>query len=295
MERWMRQGIALQRSKEKLMWRFLMLAPMLFMTVSAHAELRVVYPNEEGAAGQNYGTQVLALALAKSGVPYTLTINPVRVNQERARAMIEEGETSVYDFGTSAEFEQRLLPVYFPIDRGFLGYRVFVIHRDNADAFASINSLEQLREKTAGQGVNWSDTAILRHAGLTVHVAPWESLFQMVESKRFDFFPLGVSEASTLLHQYQSLAPHAIVEQHLVLIYPFGRLFFVRKDNAALRDAIQRGLEQAFADGSFQQLFEDFWSLSLTPVNLKERTPIRISNPNLTPAFLKIPRKYFYD
>src|SRR5215470_2307324 len=157
------------------MWRFLMLAPMLFMTVSAHAELRVVYPNVEGAADQNYGAQVLALALAKSRVPYTLTIHPARVNQERARMMIEEGQISVYDFGTSAEFEQRLLPVYFPIDRGFLGYRLFVIHRDNTDAFASITSIEQLREKTAGQGVNWSDTAILRHAGITVHVAPWES------------------------------------------------------------------------------------------------------------------------
>jgi len=137
--------------------------------------------------------------------------------------------------------------------------------------------------------------AALGQKPITVHVAPWESLFQMVESKRFDFFPLGASEASTLLHEYQSLAPNAIVDTHLVLIYPFGRLFFVRKDNAALRDAIQSGLEQAFADGSFQQLFEDFWSLSLTPVNLKERTPIRISNLNLTPAFLKIPRKYFYD
>jgi hypothetical protein len=117
----------------------------------------------------------------------------------------------------------------------------------------------------------------------------------MVESKRFDFFPLGASEASTLLHEYQSLAPNAIVDTHLVLIYPFGRLFFVRKDNAALRDVIQSGLEQAFADGSFQQLFEDFWSLSLTTVTLKERTQIRISNPNVTPAFLNIPRKYFYD
>ena len=277
------------------MWRFLMLAQLLVITVSTHAELRVVYPNEEGAAGQNYGAQVLALALAKSGIPYTLTIHPARVNQERARVMIEEDEVSVYDFGTSAAFEQRLLPVYFPIDRGLLGYRLFVIHRDNADAFASITSIEQLREKTAGQGVNWSDTAILRHAGITVHVAPWESLFKMVDSKRFDFFPLGASEAYTFLNKYQSLAPNSIVEQHLVLIYPFGRLFFVRKDNTALRDAIQRGLEQAFADGSFQQLFEDFWSLSLTTVNLKERTPIRISNLNLTSAFLKIPRKYFYD
>src|SRR5262249_26590574 len=149
--------------------------------------------NEEGAAGQNYGAQVLALALAKSEVPYTLTIHPTRVNQERTRVMIEESQISVYDFGTSAEFEQRLLPVYFPIDRGFLGYRLFVIHRNNADTFASINSIEQLREKTAGQKINWSDTTILRNAGITVHVAPWESLFKMIDSKRFDFFPLGAS------------------------------------------------------------------------------------------------------
>src|SRR5262249_44327540 len=86
-----RLHVGSQRAKEKLMWRFLLLAQMLFITVSTHAELRVVYPNEEGAAGQNYGAQVLALALAKSGIPYTLTIHPARVNQERARVMIEEG------------------------------------------------------------------------------------------------------------------------------------------------------------------------------------------------------------
>ena len=157
------------------------------------------------------------------------------------------------------------------------------------------NSLEQLREKTAGQGVNWSDTALLRHAGIPVHVAPWESLFKMVDSKRFEFFPLGAMEVYRLLKESKALAPNAIVDKHLVLIYPFGRLFFVRKDHTALRDAIQSGLEQAFADGSFQQLLEDFWSLSLTTINLKARTQIRISNPTLTPAFLNIPRKYFYD
>jgi hypothetical protein len=275
----------------------LVCAQWLLMLGVAAAPLKVLYPNVDGIGSNAYGYKVLELALSKCGVPYQLSLDATPVNHERARIKIDTGEVSVFDFGTSAQFERRLLPVYFPIDRGLNGYRLFIIHRDRAADFAAINTIGQLRKMRAGQGVNWSDIAILQHAGIEVQVAPFDSLFKMIDIERFDFFPLGANEAFGFLEAHKASAPHAIVEQHIVLIYPFGRLFFVRRGNTALRDAILRGLEAAFDDGSFQALLgshADFAS-TLKSARLKERVQIHIDNPFLTPEFRRIPKKYFFD
>jgi len=56
-----------------------------------------------------------------------------------------------------------------------------------------------------------------------------------------------------------------------------------------------RGLEVAFADGSFQRLLEndDSFKAIKERVNLAKRTILEVDNPNLTPSFRKIPAKYF--
>lgn len=275
----------------------LIVAMLLSGLATAEAPLRVVYPNVDGLEADAYGYKVLDLALRKSGAAYELSLNPVRVNHERARVMIETGEVSAYDFGTSVEFERRFLPVYFPIDRGLNGYRLLVVHRDNAEEFRQIKSIDQLRRKTAGQGLRWSDIPILERAGIKVFTAPFESLFRMVQYKRIDFLPLGANEVHYLLEKHKPDAPDAVVDSNLLIIYPFGRLFFLRKGNEKLRDAILKGLETAFNDGSFQALLNDYFfrNAQADAAGLASRTPIHLENPALTPEFGRIPQKYFYQ
>lgn len=276
------------------MTTFLAILAMLLSGIVQAEPLRVKYPNVDGLEAHAYGYRVLNLALRKSGVDYELSLHPLNVNQERARIMIDNGEISVADFGTSAEFERRYLPVYFPIDRGLNGYRLLVVHKDNADEYGRMRSITQLWGKTAGQGVRWSDIAILERAGIKVASASIDGLFRLLERKRIDFVPLGANEVHYLLDKYSDAAPHAVVDSNLLIIYPFGRLFFVQKGNERLRDAIHKGLEAAFEDGSFQALLSEYFFPSTDLSALARRTILHLENPSLTAEFRKIPHKYFY-
>jgi len=276
--------------------KFIVAVLCLLLTGQASATvLEVIYPTAEERPPEDYGYQVLELALSKSGQPYHLSLSKLKMNLERARSELKAGGVSVCDFGTGKAYEEAFLPVYFPIDRGLSGYRLFIINKSLAPAFAAIRNLSDLRGKVAGQGRGWADTQILNAAGIRVHTAEFEDLFRMVDAKRFDFYPLGVEEVYPLLARYQHLAPDSIVESTLVLHYPFARLFFVRRDNTELRDAILLGLKRALADGSLQKLLSqnDLFSGSLKRADLKHRVLIEIDNPTLSAAFRAMPAEYF--
>ncbi|SFV01492.1 substrate-binding periplasmic protein [Pseudoduganella namucuonensis] len=264
---------------------------LLLTMAPAWCALNVVYPRIDERPPDDYGYKVLELALAKSGVPHALSMSKVKMNQERARLLLERGEISVLDAGVSADFEARYDPVYFPLDRGLSGYRLLLIHKERAPDFARIRTLGQLAEMTAGQGPGWADIKILSAAGIGVKTAEFASLFRMVNAKRIDFYPLGADEILPLLERYRAQAPDVVVEPHLALHYPFARLFFVRKGDQELRDAIHAGLRKAFADGSLQKLLD--LDIRLRD-NLRERTIIQLDNPNLSNAFRQIPREYFH-
>lgn len=272
------------------------MAGMLVPMAPAWCALSVVYPRIEERPADDYGYKVLDLALAKSGVPYALSMSGVKMNQERARFLLERGEISVLDAGVSADFEARFDPVYFPVDRGLSGYRLLLIHKERAQDFARVRTLGQLAEMTAGQGPGWADIKILGAAGISVKTAEFESLFRMVNAKRIDFYPLGAEEIFSLLERYRAQAPDIVVEPRLALHYPFARLFFVRKGDQALRDAIHTGLQKAFADGSLQKLLESDirFRASTQRANLKERTIIELDNPSLSNAFRRMPKEYFH-
>ena len=123
-----------------------------------------------------------------------------------------------------------------------------------------------------------------------------ENLIRMVEAKRIDYFPLGANEAHSLLDTYSEKGPNVVVEPTLLLIYPFGRLFFVHKENKELHDIVQTGLIKSFENGSFWELFQSHPSnhALFVKANLKYRYQILIDNPLMTEAFKKIPQEYFF-
>ncbi len=273
----------------------LTLACALSLT-AAHAQIRVVYPNLEEREG--YGYSILALALEKSGVDYTLEIYGKRINMERAKYLLDRGDISVIDLGTSAEFESRWDAVYFPIDRGLSGYRLMFVNEELLPAFAAIRDVRTLSGYSAAQGTDWADTAILRHAGIDVlESARFDTLFKMVDARRVDFFPLGVEEIGTFRDRYADLLTHTAIEPTMALHYPFARLYFVRKGNTELETAILRGLERAFADGSFQRMFAGDPGVvkSLGIANLGNRRILEMENPYMSDRFKAIPGEYFYS
>ena len=56
--------------------------------------------------------------------------------------------------------EEALLSVRVPVDKGLLGYRVFLIQAADQPRFTGVQSLEQLRQLRFGQQREWSDVAV---------------------------------------------------------------------------------------------------------------------------------------
>ncbi|MDD9302178.1 MAG: transporter substrate-binding domain-containing protein [Desulfobacter sp.] len=266
--------------------------------VICDANMTIVFPNIDGTGEKGYGYQLMKLVLKKTGKPYKLIFRHDPVNQERAFNYLKKGLFSVVDGCAGRALEEKAWAVYIPIDRGLLGWRVFIIHQDQEKEFSQISHLDQLQVKVAGQGIKWVDIKILEQSGIKVIASPKiDNLFRMVHAGRFDFIPLGVSEVYGFLEQYGKDLPKLMVEKSLTLVYPLGRFFYVKKGNAALHEDIARGLEAAWADGSFQQFIfhHPFTQQGLNRCRLSQRAIVSIDNPFTTQAFNLIDPKWWYD
>lgn len=271
---------------------------LLLGSCGAKAAINVVYPNIDGAGRDGLGYQMLSLALSKSNQPYSIRLAPAVVNQERALAMLQSGQINVVDTGGSEALAERFDPVYRPIDLGLLGWRVFVIRKDEASLFANVHTLDDLKRFTAGQGVNWPDVRILRSAGLRViEVDTVENLISMVRGKRFGFLPLGATEAYGFLSLYGQHSPELNVEKTVALVYRFGNIFYLKRGNPELKAAIERGLDAALADGSLLRLLKTnaIFQDAFERAELKNRLIIRIPTPSFPKGLDTISPDWWFD
>lgn len=129
---------------------------------------KVIYPNIDGIGRESIGYSVLKLALEKSEPNIDVYLDKQEVNQTRAKYMVEIGQADVFDSGFQPQLEARFKPIYLPIDRGILGWRLFIIHKDNASALGKVQNIEDLKRFLFGQGSGWGDIDILEKAGLKV-------------------------------------------------------------------------------------------------------------------------------
>ncbi|MFB9134929.1 hypothetical protein ACFSJQ_01980 [Vibrio olivae] len=279
------------------MWRAWVLGWLIGVSASISAAQEVVYPNLSGLGTGSLGYAALTLALEKSGQDYQVRFDSREVTATRMQLMLEQGEIDVMDGGYLPQVADRFDIIYRPIDMGISGWRVFIVHRDNAERLASVKTLEQLKAFVLGQGNGWNDVDILRHAGLTViTTAKLNNLISMMEVKRFDLLPLGANEAYQLLQQFTSQDSALQVDDAITLVYPFGRFFYVRKDRLKLKQAIEQGLDRALEDGSLLSLLQShpFSRNAFERANLNQRQPIYIETPNLTKQFKAIEDKWWY-
>ncbi|MDH3353893.1 MAG: hypothetical protein OEL79_01615 [Chromatiales bacterium] len=230
--------------------------------------------------------RVLTLALDQSVPefgPYRLT-SSTPMEQGRMVAELEHNNSiHVASFAPNAERESRLLPVRIPVTKGLLGIRVCLIRKGTQELFNGVQSLEEWRERglTIGQGTHWPDTTILEHNGLTVRkTAKYESLFKMLISKRFHCFSRSVSEVLPELDRYAEQGIE--LERNLALVYRLPTFFFVSRDNPRLARRLNRGMQLAQQDGSFDRLINENYAPQFKQLGLSQRTAIPLDNPLLS-------------
>jgi hypothetical protein len=264
------------------------------MTAGAAETVRFPRPEFEGDHRYDYALRVLQLALSKSGVDYRIEQAAVAMNQERQVEEIEAGRSlDVGPIPSSAEREARLLPIFIPLNKGTLGWRLGLIRKGDAARFKGIDTLEDLKHVRLAQGQEWPDTQILRANGIPVITAPrYEGLFKMLTGKRFDYFPRSLME----IWDEQALNSATLeVETHVALHYFYDAYFMVIRKNSKLAEDLRNGLEKAIADGSFDKLFMQYYGERLRKAHVETRSVIELENPLLTPGTPSNRPELWYD
>ncbi len=230
-----------------------------------------------------YFVEVLKLALDKTntdGLPLRIAPDPFNANQDRMLRQVKEGSTDVTWAVTSAERERVHLAVYFPLARGLLGYRVFLVHPDNQQSFGA-RAPGELKQSISVQGIGWPDTDIMRFNGYRVEEVPLTMMFKLIETKMADYFPRSVMEVDYELATRPSA--QLVIEPHLAFYYPSPTYFFVSKRNRSLAERLKKGLDLALADGSLIALYNQQGFAQSANNMLRERQIIRLQSPVLTP------------
>lgn len=239
--------------------------------------------------GYSYFLDILHLAFAKADQPYIL--NPVEVRQvpdSRSMIFLKQGKYDVMWMHTNAERESELRPIRIPVFKGLVGWRIFLIKSNAVEFFDSFET-DMLRVLYAGLGHDWPDVKIMESNGYAVRKAVnWRSVLGLLEQQRVDYFPRGINEIWREMGELSD--PKIMVDKRFALHYLSANYLFLSKENEALAKVIERGLEKAVADGSFDKLFYSYFGNTIVRSNLGTREVIELQNPDLptsTPIWRK--------
>ena len=261
---------------------YMLLIALICTTVSA--DEKVIRVNNFSDPNAGYAISMLRLALRYIDKPYRIEISTNDMTQARVNEEVRIGGNLDLAWTSSdAKMEATVLPIRITLFKGLLGYRILIINKHDQAKFDRVETLEDLKQLTFGQGRTWADTNILEANGFTVIKAnKYPSLFYMVEGGRFDAFPRGVHEPFGELAQRPEL--ELAVEKNLMVAYKMPFYLFVSKNNPELAHDIETGFNRAIADGSFDEAFMNAPEVKdvIEKANMKNRKVFYIDNPTLS-------------
>jgi hypothetical protein len=255
---------------------------ILFLSIQTQAA--TLRYNRGGDPNVDYCIAMLSLALSKIGSDYQLEGVPGEMTQVRQVEAIKNGELDVMWAGTSKELEDEVEPIRVPLFKGLLGHRFLIIRQGDQARFNQVENIQDLRSISLGQGTAWIDTKVLEANQLkVVKTMKYQNLFYMLDGGRFDAFPRAVFEPFNEIAGLPQL-PLA-VEERLMLVYKMDFYLFVSKNRKQLARDLERGLDMAIADGSFDKIFmsSPLVQEAISKGNLKNRIVIPLDNPFNSP------------
>jgi hypothetical protein len=248
-----------------------------------------------------YHWQVLTHALEKTSAKYgPYRVRPADFMSEERQAFElrrQSGKLTVLLRGDTLEYDKAFECVRIPVDKGLLGYRVFLIRSEDQARLTRATTLDELRKLTIGQGSGWKDIEILRANGLKVMTGDdYAGLFAMLANRRFDVFSRGVEEVFDEYTQHKQQFPSLAIENNLMLYYPIARYFwFSRSDQGhELAERVREGMAMMVEDGSLDRLFEAAHKDLFEQMHLTERTLFVLQNPLAMPQAPLNDSRYWY-
>tara|TARA_R110000772_G_scaffold41665_3_gene96964 strand:+ start:8905 stop:9786 length:882 start_codon:yes stop_codon:yes gene_type:complete len=275
--------------REKVLIKSLAVFALLVTFSVQAATWRITYPRPMSDSDKRsiYPVKLLALALEQTGVQYSLMPSERIMLQNKAlKRLMDSRDVNVVWSVTDKQREQQLLPIRIPIYKGLIGWRLLLIRDDMPARFKYVQKLEHLIKLIPVQGRDWPDTKVLQANGFNVTVDnAYGNLFNLLRRAQGDFFPRSLVEVWDEIDNpaYNS---DLMVEKEIAIRYPAAMYFFVNKKSRPLANLLEKGIEKAIADGSFEQLFVHTFQAKLDRANMPNRHVFELENsflPTATP------------
>ena len=232
-----------------------------------------------------YHTELLQLILDEVK-PNNFTVKSYdkRVPHLRGFDLLSKGESLDIMIGYAThERVKKYRAIELPIIKGLNGWRASLVHKDNIEIFKDVSTLEQMRQFIPGSFHTWTDGKILLANKIQMlSGTDFVGLFRMLDTKRFDYFPLSILELAREAEYYKAQYNLDIaIEPNLLITYPVCFYFYVAKENEALAKVLTDGFEKIIANGKFDALFERHHRKILDQLLTGDRKVIRLINPLL--------------
>lgn len=167
---------------------------LLCSCLSQAADLRLCQHAPEKYA---YRLELTELILARTAATFGARqiARPEQADppQERCLHLLQSQQVDVAFVPPTAERLRDFAVIPVDLHQGMLGYRLLLIRRDQAERFARVQTLEDLRQLRGGFGSQWSDFSVFAANGLpVVGMANPNNLLAMLSQGRFDYYHRGL-------------------------------------------------------------------------------------------------------
>jgi hypothetical protein len=245
----------------------------------------------------NFYMDALVWVLDKSGAEYELIQTEHSMSsQVRKVALVRNGDLDVMYAGTTVEMEEALEPVRFPITRGLIGSRVFIINKKYQDEYRYIKGIDDLKKYSGVLSFGWPEKEIFEAVGLKQKEQLYADIFYGINQGSRYYFPRGILEAYSELIDKKTLE-NLVVEENILLRYRSAVLFFVHPDNKKLKAILEEGFRKGYEDGSYIEFLYNHPLIkeSFVKSNLDNRLVIEIANPFFPENTANIPAQYWHE
>ena len=226
-----------------------------------------------------YYVEILELALNKSDRKYQLEkISLPFMNESRSKTNLLNDVYDVHWLNAQPSLDKDLEAIRIPLCKGLTGWRILFIRPENQKEFSIVKNLKELNNYTAGHGNDWPEAIRYESLQLPQKLSgSWKGLFYMLKQKRIDY----LSRSALEIYDEEDAFPELglKIESRLVLHYPETYYFYVNRNNQQLAKDIKVGLERAITDGSFDKVFNQYFSEKLKRLHLDKRRVIEMPTP----------------
>lgn len=234
-------------------------------------------------AAHNFAVIHRALEITeKEYGPYKIEKVDITMSSARMLQSLTEGQlinTAIVP--ASDLWDKHTLSVKVPVRLGLLSYRLLLINKSDLTKFKNINSLEELKQFSAGLHKGWVTTKLFNLYNFKVmETGHFEGLFLMLNRNRFDYIPRAVYEIYDEIASRQDMLTDIIVEPTIALNIPTFSYVNVAPSSPQIAKRLQDGLVKMLSNGELKSLLYQYYGKDIKKADLNNRKIFKINNPD---------------